>query len=229
MSLDPTKARLLEAAGEEFAEKGFEGATVRAICSKAGTNLAAVNYHFGDKVRLYEQTVLEAHRCGPVEIGEHVFQGSTPVEQFRSYVRWFLENIFDQQSKRTWHQALMLRELLQPTSAADVLVREAIRPRFEHLKSLIRAFRPEADERKLNALAFSVVGQIIHYKVARTISVRLVGEDALESLDVEFLSEHISEFCLAALRHPASTKPDPAPSTSASAPSNLAHWAEESR
>ena len=64
MILDPTKARLLDAAGQEFAEKGFEGATVRAICDRARVNLAAVNYHFGDKEMLYEQAVLEAHRCG---------------------------------------------------------------------------------------------------------------------------------------------------------------------
>ena len=59
-----TKTRLLEAAGEEFAEKGFEVARVRSICERAGANLAAVNYHFGDKEQLYVQAVLEAHRCG---------------------------------------------------------------------------------------------------------------------------------------------------------------------
>ena len=61
---DPTKARLLEAAGEEFAEKGFELARVRAICERAGANLAAVNYHFGDKEQLYVEVLREAHRCG---------------------------------------------------------------------------------------------------------------------------------------------------------------------
>ena len=61
---DLTKTRLLEAAGEEFADKGFEGATVRVICDRAGVNLAAVNYHFGDKEHLYVQALLHAHRCG---------------------------------------------------------------------------------------------------------------------------------------------------------------------
>ncbi len=56
---DTTKDRLLEAAGEEFAEKGFEMARVRTICERAGANIAAVNYHFGDKEQLYVQAVLE--------------------------------------------------------------------------------------------------------------------------------------------------------------------------
>lgn len=199
MSLEQqTKARLIRAAGEEFAEKGFEGATVRSICNRAGTNLAAVNYHFGDKTQLYEQALLEAHRCERFDQLGEVFVGLTPIDQFRSYVRWFLENIFDQDSDRGWQRALMLRELIQPTTASDVLVKEAIRPRFERLKSILRNFCPDVDEKRLNAMAFSVVGQILHYKIARTISERLIGAEAYASLDVAFLVDHISQFCLAA-------------------------------
>ena len=61
---DPTKVRLLEAAGEEFAAKGYDAARIRTICERAEANLAAVNYHFGDKEQLYVQAVLDAHRCG---------------------------------------------------------------------------------------------------------------------------------------------------------------------
>ena len=63
-SQDPTRIRLVEAAGEEFAGKGFDAARIRTICERAGANVAAVNYHFGDKERLYVETVLHAHQCG---------------------------------------------------------------------------------------------------------------------------------------------------------------------
>ena len=48
---DP-RGRILSAAGREFAEKGFEAATIRDICTLASVNVAAVNYYFGDKHRL---------------------------------------------------------------------------------------------------------------------------------------------------------------------------------
>lgn len=49
-----TPHRLLEAAERLFAERGYAGASVRAICAEAGANLNAVSYHFGGKQALYQ-------------------------------------------------------------------------------------------------------------------------------------------------------------------------------
>src|SRR5215208_1287796 len=194
-----TKARLLEAAGEEFAEKGFEAARVRSICRRAGANLAAVNYHFGDKERLYVEAVLEAHRCGTELLPESVFQQGEPAEQLRRYIHHFLSNVLALRGHPRWHHTLMIREMLQPTAASETLVREAIRPRFERLLGILGRACPEADERRRHALAFSVIGQCLHYKMARAVSERLIGEAAYRALDLEFLTDHITAFCLAAL------------------------------
>ena len=48
-----TRRRLLEAAAEVFAEDGFRAATIQRICRRAGANIAAAHYHFGDKAELY--------------------------------------------------------------------------------------------------------------------------------------------------------------------------------
>jgi TetR/AcrR family transcriptional regulator, regulator of cefoperazone and chloramphenicol sensitivity len=58
-----TRQRLLEAAGEVFADLGFRSATVRDICRRADANIAAVHYHFGDKEQLYAAAVHYAHLC----------------------------------------------------------------------------------------------------------------------------------------------------------------------
>jgi TetR/AcrR family transcriptional regulator, regulator of cefoperazone and chloramphenicol sensitivity len=196
---DPTKDRLLEAAGEEFAEKGYDGATVRSICARAGANLAAVNYHFGDKEQLYLQAILEAHRCGVEMAPDEEFFVGTPAEQLRRYVRHFLRHILAIHQSGPWHQNLMHQEMLRPTKASEVLVREVIRPKFERLLQVLARVCPGADERRLHVIAFSIIGQCLHYKMGRPFIERLVGPEEYQSLDVDYLTDHITAFSLAAL------------------------------
>jgi len=52
-----TRDKLIEAAGHVFAERGYRAATIREICRRAGANVAAVNYTFGDKMGLYTEVL----------------------------------------------------------------------------------------------------------------------------------------------------------------------------
>ena len=196
--MDETRGKLIEAAGYEFAEKGFDGATVRSICDRAGANLAAINYHFGDKERLYEAVVMVAHESRPGVDAELKGAGDDPRVGLRRYVAHFLEEaVFQQQTP--WHQALMAREIAQPTKASERLIREAFRPRFELLLRILGRLAPGADRDRLLALGFSVVGQCLHYKLGRSVSERIVGPEAFGRLDAPYLTDHITRFTLAAL------------------------------
>ena len=196
---DPTKSRLLEGAGEEFAEKGFELARVRAICDRAGANLAAINYHFGDKEHLYVEVLREAHRCGLDPREERFDPRLSPAERLRTFIHHFLDRVLAMNQPEDWQHRLMMREMLSPTPFSEVLVREMIRPRFELMRGLMREICPEADDRRLNALVFSVIGQCLHYKMARRVTERLIGDEGYRALDLDYLTDHITAFCLAAL------------------------------
>ena len=50
-----TRQRILGAAEELFAERGFAAASLRQVTAAAKVNLAAVNYHFGSKDNLIEE------------------------------------------------------------------------------------------------------------------------------------------------------------------------------
>ena len=113
---DPTKARLLEGAGEEFAEKGFELARVRAICDRAGANLAAINYHFGDKEHLYVEVLREAHRCGLDPQEKRFDPGLSPAERLRAFIHHFLDRVLAMTYAFLAHLGKLesLAELLKP-------------------------------------------------------------------------------------------------------------------
>ena len=53
------KQTIIEAAMELFADKGFEGTSIRELAAKAGVNIAMVNYYFGSKEKLFEAMVEE--------------------------------------------------------------------------------------------------------------------------------------------------------------------------
>src|SRR5438105_2551888 len=90
---DP-RQRLLDAAGEIFAEKGFEGATVRKIIERAGVNIAGVNYYFRDKERLYIEAVKHA-ACGRPGEAPAWPPGTPPAAKLRDFIRQMVSNLFD--------------------------------------------------------------------------------------------------------------------------------------
>ena len=92
---DDTRQRLLEAAGEIFAEKGFRAATVREICGRAGANLAAVNYHFGDKERLYVAAVKHSHSSDQDQRTPSWPRGTPPAEKLRDYIQQMLTSLLE--------------------------------------------------------------------------------------------------------------------------------------
>jgi AcrR family transcriptional regulator len=195
-----TRERLLEAAGEVFAEKGFRGATVRDICQKADANVAAVKYHFGDKEKLYAAAVRYAHMCGVGNIADatRALPGdATPQERLRAFVRFMLQGILDT-GKPAWHAKIVARELAEPTKVLDMIAEEGVKPRLKLLSEIIRSvIGADAPDAVVNRCARSVVGQILFYHFARPMLVRVFPND---KPDVETLAEHITSFSLGGLR-----------------------------
>jgi TetR/AcrR family transcriptional regulator, regulator of cefoperazone and chloramphenicol sensitivity len=200
-----TRQRLLEAAGEIFAEQGFHNATVRDVCQRAGANIAAVNYHFGDKEGLYAAVLRYAHQCATEKYSlEMVFasKSDVPAEQrLPMFVRSFLRHIFDE-GQPAWHGKLMSREMREPTPALEMLVKEEIRPRAELLESIVRELlgRRAAPER-VRLCARSIIGQCLFYHHAKPVIMRLDPQQGFGPHDMERVADHIIQFSLAALKH----------------------------
>ncbi len=198
---DTTKERITTAAGEIFAERGFDGTTVRDICQRAGANIAAVNYYFGDKQRLYVEAVCQAHRWRMEQFPLPAWDGNTLSEtKLADFIATFVRRVRSGPGA-TWHSKLMMREMANPTAACAELVQSSIRPQFEILLQILRELSSE--EVALDTLrltAFSIVGQCLFYHFADPVIRNLLSDDEYKSLDVEQLSTHITDFSLAAIR-----------------------------
>jgi len=198
VALSEPRQRLLEAAEEVFAAKGFDGATIRDICDRAGMNIAAVNYHFGDKERLYMECVKHAHACSSAGAQLPEWEpGTPPVEKLRVFIRTMLRQMHG--PVRASSLQLMMREMANPSPAAEAVVAQFIRPMAHGLYAIVTEMFPDLPEKTRLMIAFSVVGQCLFYRQNRKVSELLFDKERIETLDLESVTEHVSKFTLAAL------------------------------
>ncbi len=213
---DDTEHRLLHAAGELFAEKGFDGTSVREICQRAGAgNVAAVNYYFRDKERLYIEAVKSACSRGDENFPYPEWPaGTAPRQKLIDFIRVLTDRMFG--SGPPWARRLFLRELSHPTEACTEFVQKVVRPNAELLGSILTELLPKVPQRKRSLIAFSIVGQCFFHRFAQPIVTQLVGEEEARNYDTALLAEHIADFSLAALGLEAGKKKRPARSRSGS-------------
>jgi AcrR family transcriptional regulator len=196
-----TREKILNTAEALFAEKGYEGVSVRDITGRAGCNVAAVNYHFGSKKSLYREVFLVkmAERSKKVQslfwkkIGNN---SDTPPEKIiRSLSEAFLKSPFSEK-ERIIHHKLMAREAERPSEVFDEFHKEVLMPFFRSLFVMLEPHMPGTLKREQKILyLMSIFAQIIHFNLARTMITKVTGQTYDEKY-IDELIEHIVRFSL---------------------------------
>ncbi len=196
---DPTRAKLLDAAGQVFAEHGFHAATVREICSRAGANVAAVNYYFGDKIELYEEVLRQAVSAAHDAPMREALNAMEPQEALRRAIRYMLTKLCSA-NRPSWTMRLMAHEMARPTPALSRVATEIIAPTYSMLRRVIgRMLDLSPDDEKTRLCAHSVVGQVIHYVQAGPVIACLWPELKMTDDTIDRIAQHIADFSLAYL------------------------------
>jgi len=125
---DPTREKLLEVAGPIFADRGYQAATIREICGEAGANVAAVNYHFGDKLGLYTEVLQQSVRAAQVKAVQNVLDQTAPPEDIlRALIRARLRSITGKDLP-DWHSRLLAHELVRAHTRTSTTIKKVARP-----------------------------------------------------------------------------------------------------
>ena len=197
----PKVELILETAGEIFAEQGFRKATVRNICKRSGVNLAAINYYFGNKEKLY-LAVLKYYRSialqkYPPNFG--INESDSPREKLSSFIQTFILRLLEE-GKSSLFGKLFAREFTEPTGALDILVKEAIKPTYNLLASIIREILGNNyDVKKVELCVMSILGQCLYFRNAKPIVLRIRCKDRYSNEDIKEIAEHIINFSLKGL------------------------------
>ncbi|WP_051305346.1 CerR family C-terminal domain-containing protein [Desulfogranum mediterraneum] len=188
-----TREQLVYAAGELFAELGFDGVSTRMIAEKAGITLGSIHYHFGSKKNLYLEAfsyALEEKRCnGFLEVLEEnprlVEQPTGQAELIRTAVYRNFHEYFRAEKPR-WERQILVRELVTPSSAIPLIVERFFKPDMEATRQFYRKIKPGAGDKEINTWMDILHGQIFFYSAIEEVLDLVRGE---EISDVAFYRE----------------------------------------
>lgn len=201
---DMTKDRILNEAETLFAQKGYRGVTVREITDAANSNLASVNYHFGNKWNLY--LAVFQHRWLPrarrmresvmEDLENHKAPSRTDVVKALSQA--FLKGPLAD-DERTRHALLIIRELAEPTEAFQLVADEAMRPLVSVIADRLRpVMPPDLGEERLRLNILSIFAMVTYFNLARAAVTYITGQEYDQDFKT-MLVEHIANFSLKGL------------------------------
>ena len=159
------RQRLIEAATEVFAEKGYARASTREICRLAGANAAAIHYHFGDKASL-SRAVCRPPECITGVPAALLAPDSTLREGLEAFFQP-LAQLLTESCISPHRHMLLVREQIQPTGLLNERCEDFFRPQHEQLRVfLARHWGGEAryDATRHLALSLAGMGRVLFIK-----------------------------------------------------------------
>jgi AcrR family transcriptional regulator len=198
---EETRERVLRAAAQLFADRGFKKVTVRDICRAARANVAAVNYYFGDKSGLYREVLQRAIDTvrATSEAARVAGEGQPAEERLRRYIHVSLCRVVTD-GHANWISRLIQREIADPTPAFDALVDQGIRPRIDDLSAIVADLLGcQPGDEGVARCVMSIHSQWILF-ATRPIATRLRTKFHLRNDSLDRVAEHITNFSLAGIQ-----------------------------
>ena len=196
-----TRDRILDKAETLFARKGYHGVSVRKITNAAGCNLAAVNYHFGDKQNLYLEVFRSRWLPRATQVNasfRKILKANgepTPSAVIQSLAQAFLDGPMTDSERKRHHQ-LISGELAQPTEAFELVADQVLQPLFNKLLDDLQAAMPdETDGEQLALNAFSILAMVLYFNLARPFISRFTGYVIDDNFKARMV-DHIVNFSL---------------------------------
>ena len=199
-----THERILDAAQKLFANKGLEATSVRDITTEADCNVAAVNYHFGGKEKLYVESfraMLGPLRDQRMAMMEELMQRD-PVPALEEYLAGFAEGFLEPLVDESLGRQFMLfvsREISDQKLPAGLFLGEFIMPLVARaVSSLDRVGVPLTQEQSFYCI-FSIIGQLLHAVKGHHMSDQLQLTGAAP-FDLSGFIDHFVRFSAAGIR-----------------------------
>jgi AcrR family transcriptional regulator len=201
---EESRAAILRAAAQEFAEHGIAGARTDTIARQARVNKALLYYYFKDKETLYG-AVLDSAFSGLKNTVFLVLDSDLPPrEKMMTYVGAYFDFIASNQLYPRLMQREMMRAREGQSQHIDKVIKNYIQPIFRRVSELIRNGILEGEFRAVNPAHFvpSMVAMIVFYFSSAPMMQKIVGFNPLSPERIAERRAAVLDFVSAALFRP---------------------------
>ncbi len=184
---DATRLALIEAAVHEFAAHGFEGASTRAIATRAGTHQPQINYHFESKDELWRAAVDHVFAKLDAALAAHQIEGLGADEITRDRLADAIRAIVRAVAQLPELNRIMIQEATADSDRLAWIVERHTRGRYDLLAEAwgsLRRRRLVADIDE-TVVYYALIGASTLAYVNAPEARRLLGDHAIDDAFVE--------------------------------------------
>jgi len=197
-----TPERIIKAATSLFARHGHRAVTLKDVAREAKVNGAAVNYHFGDKARLYRAVIdhCPAQREEAAPIDEEGWRQLPPEQRLGNFIAMMMEQLLNEKIATLVSQ-IMLWEAIDPTPEFRKMVVRLPGRQLSILDSIVRDWVGDGlPQRRIRAASISILGQCVYYRYGRKILAFAEKRNRTSREEISTIAEEVYAFSAAALR-----------------------------
>ena len=183
---EQTRAALVRAALKLFGRQGFEGTSTREIAALAKANIGSIAYHFGGKEGLRAacanyivETIGGVAGAAMAETAGGSHDAEAAQAQLETVLEAMVAFIVARPEAGEFVQ-FVLRELSQPSEALDIIYEGVFEPVHQRLcKIWAEASGEDAESERTRITIFTLIGQVVYFRIARAAVMRRLGWDHL--------------------------------------------------
>jgi TetR/AcrR family transcriptional regulator len=201
---EESRAAILAAAAQEFAQHGIAGARTDTIAQEAGVNKALLYYYFKDKETLYGAVLDDAFSGLKKTVFQVLDSDLPPREKILAYAGAYFDFIAANQLYPRLMQREMMRAREGQSPHIEKVIKNYIQPIFLRVSEVLRQGIAEGQFRSINPAHFvqSIVAMIVFYFSSAPMMQKIVGFNPLTPERVAERRASVLDFISAALFSP---------------------------
>lgn len=197
---DNSKARILEAATSLFAQKGFDGTSIREICKKANVNLCMISYYWGGKQELYNGIIENLLEKQIEYSGNFLDLNKNPkdmsMEECTDLLMTIAEKFVDFFYTNISSDLIIL--LLKEQQKPDFIVKS---PVFDYMRAVVaRVLNKDVNDRLVIFKTLFMLSQVNSPRILLAFSLRQLGQEDFCDEDIEIIKENVKLYISAVIK-----------------------------